>query len=376
MTLDAALAEAAGRAPGIAAGRAREAMARGDIEVARTFAPLTVSLAAGGNDPHWAAGVSQRLFVPGARGARIHAAELGAEGAEADRRANELTVRATTRRAYFALVRARQLESNAERTLRLAQESEAAVHLRFETGAAPELEWVQATLARASAEVAVSEQHADTVTLSAELAVLLGRDPRRLLAPGEEPVPPPPSLDAAVARAAQAPRARAKQADVDAARESLRAAKRERWPTPVVGVSLEGDGPHGESVFLRGALDLEVPTPGLGRGELDRLHAAVSLAEAQADEDRRQGLADIVVAHARLTSALATLRKYEADILPGLETTERMALDSYRAGRSPLLALNEALKSASDLRAQFIQAAFTAQSAFADLEVAVGSALP
>ncbi|MCY1021046.1 TolC family protein [Pyxidicoccus sp. MSG2] len=373
LPLRAALTEARGRAPGIAESRARESIALGEVGVARSVTPLTLSVAGGGNDPRWSVGASQRLPPPGARSARILAAELGARSAGDERRASEATTRADARRAYFSLVRARQLATAGARALSLARESEAAARLRFETGAAPELDFVQADLARATAEAQLLTQQGEVAALSAELALLLGRDPRLPLEPAEEPPPSLPSLEEVLARAAGAPLARARVSDVAAAEASLRAASRELWPAPTLGVSVEGEGPRGASAFLRGALDLDVPT--LGRGEVDRAEASLGLARVLAEQDRQRRTSEIVAAHQRLTAALATLERFTKQILPAVERTERMALESYRTGRSPLVSLNDALRAATDTRAQSAEAAFAAQSAFAALELAVGVAL-
>jgi cobalt-zinc-cadmium efflux system outer membrane protein len=375
LTLKAALAEAAAMAPGVAEAQAREAVAQGEVEAVRTLAPLAVSLGGGWNDPHWAVGLSQRLPVPGARAARVRAAEQGVLSAKGERYASEARARAETRRAYFSLVRAARLVDTASRALALARESEEAARLRFQTGAAPELDLVQARLARASAEAQLLTQQGEAAALSAEVALFLGRDPRRLLQPSEGPAPGLPPLEEVLARAAQAPLAQARQADVAAAEATLRAARRERWPVPSLGVAAEGEGARGASVFLRGSVDLEVPLPGLGRGELDRAEASIRVASALATEDRQRRLSEIVAAHQRLAAALAALERFSADILPAADTAERMALESYRAGRSALVSLNDARRAATDTRAQAIEAAFNAQAAFAALELAAGVAL-
>ncbi|MFL5344042.1 MAG: TolC family protein [Hyalangium sp.] len=373
LTLEATLAEATAQAPGIAETQAREALARGEVEVARTLPPLTLGLGGGGNDPRWSAGVSQKLPVPGSRAARIQAAEQGVLSAEAERRARATQARADARKAYFSLVRARQLVDTATRAVTLARQSEEAARLRFETGAAPELDLVQARLARASAEAQLLTQQGEVAALSAELALFLGRDPRRALEPVNTAPPRLLSLEDVLARAAQAPLAQARAADVTAAEATLRAARRERWPSPTVGVSVEGEGPRGANAFLRGALDFDVPL--WGRGEVDRAEASIRVAHALAEEDRRRRVAEIVAAHERLAAALAALERFSADILPAAETAERMALESYRAGRTALVSLNDARRAATETRVQAIEAAFNAQTAFAALELAAGIAL-
>jgi hypothetical protein len=99
------------------------------------------------------------------------------------------------------------------------------------------------------------------------------------------------------------------------------------------------------------------------------------VASALAAEDRQRRFSELVAAHQRLAAALAALERFSADILPATETAERMALESYRAGRSALVSLNDARRAATDTRAQAIEASFNAQAAFAALELAAGVAL-
>lgn len=376
LTLEVALSEAAAHAPGLAAAQARQDVARGALEATRTVNPLGVALGAGGNDPRWTVGLTQRLPLFGSRAARIRAAEQGVVSAEAERFASEARLRAETRRAYFALVRAGQLAETSARSLELIRESESIARLRVETGAAPELEAVQVGLTRASAEVQLAAQRGEVAALSAGLALYLGREPRRALRPMEPSAAPPlPALEDVITRAEGAPSMRARQADITSAEATLQAARRERLPVPSVGIAVEGDGPGGRSVSLRGALDLEVPLPGLGRGEVDQAEASLRLARALADEERLRRRSDIVVAHQRLAAALAALARFPEEILPAADKAQRMALEAYRAGRTPLVALNDARRAATDTQAQAVEARFAAQTAFAELELAVGVAL-
>lgn len=360
------------RAPANAQSRAQEAVAQGDEAIARTFAPLTLSLWGGGNDPRWAVGLTQKLPAPGARAARILAAELTTRSATDDRRASEAAVRADTRRNYFSLLRAHQLVEASARALSLARESESAAALLFESGAAPELDLVQARIARGAAEVQLLTHRGDLVAASAALALLLGREPRVVLEPVDALPPPLVELDSVLALAARSPAGEARQSEVAAAEATLRAARRERWPVPTVGISVEADGPRGRNAFFRGALDLDLSLPGLGRGETARAAASLVSARARQNEDQRSRRTELVSAHARLAAALAGMARYAEEILPAVEKTERMALEAYLAGRSPRVALNAALQAATEMRTQAIEATFAAQSAFADLELAIG----
>ncbi|MBF5045939.1 MULTISPECIES: TolC family protein [Myxococcaceae] len=374
LALEAALLEAAAHAPALAEARARQAAAHSEVGAAGALAPSTASVGAGFNDPRWSVGLAQRFSAFGARSARVAAAEAGARGAEAEARAGAAGVRAEARRAYFALVRAEAQLSAAERALQLARSGEEAAQARFDTGAAPELDLIQARLTRANAEAERETQEGERSARSAELAGLLGRDPARPLQPvGSAPPPPLPALAAVLARAATAPQALAGQAQVEVADAQLRAAQRERWPAPTVGVSVEAEGPPGEQRrYLRGGLELELPLLGLNGAEVRRAEATLRLAQAQAEADARRRRPAVVAAHLRLEAALRALAHYPKEILPAAERVEQMALEAYRAGQAPLSALNDARRASAETRDRAAEAAWAAQAAFADLELAAG----
>ncbi|WPB79571.1 TolC family protein [Archangium violaceum] len=375
LSLQAALGEASARGPAVLEARARQELARGEVTVARALDPFVLSVGGGGNDPRWSAGVSQRLVVSGARGSRVAASEADAQAAALLQRQALAEARSSARKAYFALLRARQLTEVARRSLSLALQSEQAARLRFETGAAPELDLVQASLARASVQTEVVTREGEQLALSAELAQLLGRAPELPLAPSASPVPALPPLETVLARARQSPGLLATRASLAGEEARLEAARQERWPAINLGVGTEGDGPGGRMVAARATLDFEFPLFGFNQGAISRARAAIELARTLEQNAARGRSAQVLAAHRRLEAALRALALYPEELLPDAERVERMALEAYGAGRSTLTTLNDARRAAADIRTQAIEAEFNAQTAFAELELAAGGAL-
>jgi outer membrane protein, heavy metal efflux system len=372
LSLQAALQEAEARAPAVLEARARQEVARGDVAVSRALEPFVLSVGGGTNDPRWSAGVSQRLPLFGVRGARVAASEADASAAELQYRQAVAEARASTRKAYFALLREQQLTEVARRNLSLAQQSEEAARLRFETGAAPELDLVQASVARAAAQTDVVNREGEQLALSAELAQLLGRDPASPLRPSTDPVPELPSLDTVLARAEQSPGLLATRATLLGEEARLEAARRERWPAIRLGVGSEGDGPGGRMVAARASLEFDFPLFGFNQGAIARAQAAIGLARTLERNVLRTRFSGVLAAHRRLEAALRARERYPGEILPAAERAEQMALEAYSVGRTSLTTLIDARRAATDIRTQAIDAEFKAQTAFADLELAAG----
>src|SRR5436190_2073771 len=86
-----------------------------------------------------------------------------------------------------AAQRAPDLAQLQRRRLEVAALGETAARARFQTGAAPRLDVVQAALSRATVEADQAAREADRDAASAELAFLLGREPAQPLEAGALP---------------------------------------------------------------------------------------------------------------------------------------------------------------------------------------------
>jgi hypothetical protein len=93
---------------------------------------------------------------------------------------------------------------------------------------------------------------------------------------------------------------------------------------------------------------------------------------ATAEEIRSEVFAAVAVAAARRDQAAA----YRDTILPQAAEVDEMALDSYRSGQTGLAALLQALQTSRDLRLQAVEAGVEYQEALAEVEGAMGVALP
>jgi len=376
ITLPAALAEATARAPALRRSLARAATRRAEVGATAALAPTELSVEGGLDEPRWTAGLSQRLPSL-AQGARVAAATAEARGAELEADQGAAEARAAARRAYFALLRDQQLVQLHKAQVEVASQGEAAARARFQTGAAPRLDVVQSALARATAEAERASREAERDASSADLALLLGRDPAWRSKRRTAPPPSLPPLDAVLARAGEGPAAKARDAEVQAAQRQLDAARLELVPSATVGASVEpfqGTGAEVSPPPLgpRAVVSLEFPLLGLNRGEIGAAAARLGEANLQRELAARERAAGVLAAHRRLGRALDALRRYREEILPAAADAEQMALEAYRAGRAPLSSLLEAQRSGGEVRQRAVEAAFGAQDALAQLETAAG----
>ena len=181
-TLQAVLAAAEQNNRTLIAARLGRAADLAGIDVAKQRPNPEASFEAGRDTPHEAFSVGVPLEIGGKRARRIDLANATLARTTADIAVQALDVRRAVRVAYFELVAAAgrlqvttDLRGFAERTRNAARD-------RFESGAAPRLEALQAELALAQAD---NEQEAARGRLEAaraELNTLIGRPPE---APGD-----------------------------------------------------------------------------------------------------------------------------------------------------------------------------------------------
>jgi cobalt-zinc-cadmium efflux system outer membrane protein len=265
---------------------------------------------------------------------------------------------------------AQELEAIATRARDAAQE-------RFQTGAAPRLEALQASLALAQAQNEVTAAAGGVNAARAELNALLAYPPEAapLLADPLEAGPlPPASIATADALAGNAELAVLdKRVAEERARVAL--AKALRRPDPVITGTLTYDAP-GEFVFgWRAAAAIALPLLTTGKPEVRVAEATLARTTADRAARAAQITGAVNAALARATAARQALDRYVQDILPASLQVEQMAEESYRAGQTGLPAYLQTLQAAREVRRAALQAGLDYQLALADLERAMGTPL-
>ena len=327
--------------------------------------------------PHWAFTGTVPLETSGKRQRRIDVANATLAVTEAETARITADVRADVRRAYYQVVGAVRRVAIAQELETIQSRARDAAQDRFQTGAAPRLEPLQASLALAQAQNEVAAARGDLNAARADLNALLAYPldaaptlADRLLT-GQLPTAEAATQQVQAANA----ELQVLQRRIDEERARVALAKAMRRPDPSVTATLTYDAP-GEFVYgWRAGAAVALPIFTTGRPEI--AVAEATLARTVADRDARvaQITGAVSAALARATAARQTVERYETEILPASLQVEQMAEESYRSGQTGLPAYLQTLQAAREIRQRALQAGLDYQLALADLERAMGTPL-
>jgi outer membrane protein, heavy metal efflux system len=377
LTLGDAITRALAGNPAVRAARSVRAIDLAAIQAAGQRPNPEVSVEAERDTPHWSFGGSVPIEVSGKRQRRIDVAQATLNVTEAETARVMAEVRSDVRQAYFTAVGAlrrlevaRELEGIATRARDAAQE-------RFQSGAAPRLEALQAALVLSQAQNDVTSARGEVTAARAELNALLGYPADA--APGLPDVlegPPPPDFAGASA-AALAGNAElevlARRVDEERARLAL--AKAMRRPDPSVASTLTYDAEPEFTFGWRFGVAIALPLFTTGRADVAVAEATLNRAIADRDARLAQITGAVAAAAARAASAHQALMRYQGDILPATIQVEQMAQESYQSGQTGVAALLQAVQGARETRLRALQAGLDYQLALAELERAIGAPL-
>jgi outer membrane protein, heavy metal efflux system len=359
------------------AARAARAIDVAGIQAAGQRPNPEVSFEVARETPHWAFTGTVPLELSGKRQRRIDVANATLAVTEAETARITADVRADVRRAYYQAVGAVRRVAIAQELETIQTRARDAAQDRFQTGAAPRLDALQASLALAQTQNDVAAARGDLNAARAELNALLGypleaapalADP---LDAGQLPTPEAATQQVLAGNA----ELQVLQKRIDEARARVELAKALRRPDPSVTASLTYDAP-GEFVYgWRAGAAVALPIFTTGRPEI--AVAEATLARTTADRDARvaQIGGAVSAALARATAARQTVARYQAEILPASLQVEQMAEESYRSGQTGLPAYLQTLQAAREIRQRALQAGLDYQLALADLERAMGTPL-
>jgi outer membrane protein, heavy metal efflux system len=377
LSLRDAIARAAEANPSLRAARSAEAIDVAGLAAARQRPNPEVSVEVERETPHWAFAGTFPLEVSGKRQRRIDVANATIAVTEAEIARVAADLRADVRRAYFVAVAAGRRVAVADDLVTIAMRFRDAARDRFQAGAAPRLEALQAELALAQTQNDATAGRGDLAAAQAELNALLAY-------PGDTAVSLVDTLEGgalpalpAVTAAALSGNAELALLDKRIAEERARVALATamRRPDPSFTGTLTYDAP-GEFTFgWRAAAAIALPIFTTGRPEIKVAEATLARAVADRDARTAQISGAVTAAMARATAARQALDRYQADILPSLLQVEQMAEESYRSGQSGLPAYLQTLQAAREIRQRAVQAGLDYQLALADLERAMGRPL-
>ncbi len=371
LTLQSAIATAAEHNRTLVALRLGRGADLAGIDVAKERLNPEASFEAGRDTPHEAFSVGLPLEFGGKRARRIEVAHATLARTDAEIAVQVLDIRRSVRLAYFELVAAAnrvevttELRGFAERTRNAARD-------RFQSGAAPRLEALQAELALAQVD---NEQEAARGRLEAarvELNTLLGMPPEAAATPsdGFDLGTPPADLASAIATSPDIVTID-RQIDEAVARERL--ARAMRTPDSTVSGGVLFDSPPEFTYGWKAGVAITIPVFTRHDAGVRVETAHVAQLRAQRDARLMELTGQATAAAARARAARQRFLRYRDEIVPQLSTIESMAEDSYRSGQTGLAAFLQAMQAAREVRLLATDAGLEYQSALADLERALG----
>ena len=380
LTLASALDLASRQNLDLAAARVQRAVARAGVRVAGERPNPAASFAALRDTPHESLFFDQPVEIGPKRKDRIELAREEGTLTETDISSLEREVRHAVRDAYFALAHARATTAEQSSVLKLAERLQDIAQARFQAGDVAQLEVTQAELevARARADVEVAQQE-ERVALS-DLNALLNEPAAENWDLGDAfaMLPPTETLDELLARAgaSNAEILRIEQeAKVEESRERLLEAERIPNLGLEFGVDFNSPGPGGFQEGPRGQISMELPIFSHNQGEIAQSEANQIALGGQLTAARRAADARVESAYFDLEARRTQAQLYRDTLLPASQRLEEMTEESYRAGKANILTVLGAQHDVQQVQRDYLGSLLAVQSAFAQLEEAVGAPL-
>ncbi len=355
----------------LAAARLGRAVDVAGVGVAGQRPNPEASFEAARDTPHEVLSLALPLELGGKRARRLDVANATLARTTAELVVQSLDIRRTVRLAYFELVAAASrvqvtsdLRGFAERTRNAARD-------RFESGAAPRLEALQAELALAQADNEAENARGRQLAARVAINTALGRPPDAPVDAGDafDTGGIPADLSALVTAAPDIA-ALDREIDEAVARERLAVAMRRPDPTLSGGVLFDA---RPEFMYgWRGGLAITIPVFTRRTAEVQIETARVAQLKAIREARVAALVGDPAAASARAQAARRQYQRYRDEIVPQLAAVEAMAEDSYRSGQTNLTAFLQALQAAREVRLRATDTGQEYQTALADLERALG----
>jgi cobalt-zinc-cadmium efflux system outer membrane protein len=287
-------------------------------------------------------------------------------------------MRRALRETFYGLIAADERLQISEAVLDIARRLAEATQARFDAGAAPRLEVLQAGLGVTRAETDVELSRSVRAAAQASLNAVLNLPPDQAvvlsgtLSDHRSAITYPQALALATASNTDLVGLDRQLAVEDRHTALLRA---ERLPTPVFSFRSLFNGSDFD-VTQGAAVSIEVPLFSRNQGDIAGSLATSTTLRLQRDATRRTLENSVFGTVAKIDAERQQVDAYERRLVPTATDLETLAEDSYRAGRTSVLAVLDAQRSLRDLRRDALQAALDLQMLLADLEELLGTPLP
>jgi cobalt-zinc-cadmium efflux system outer membrane protein len=360
----------------LAAVRRARAIRQAEVRAAGQWANPEFSAEITRDTPHGDVAVGFPVDIGGVRSRRVAVAKEGLAMADVEEAAAQRDLRRKVRLAFYGLLVADERLVLADSMLKVAGRINEVAQARFEEGAAPRLDVMEADLivvrVRTEMDLARSERRA----AQADLNALLNRPPGMTvsLAGEASDVPAMLTMDRATAEAL-ASNLDLRAIDREAAIENrqLSLLKAERVPTPTFSVGAALNAPGEFDVGAHAGVSLAIPLFSRNQGEIAGSLARTDTIKARREAIRRRVEAAVFAALERVTAQRARVEAFRATLVPTAITIQGLVEESYRLGRDSILTTLVAQRALRDVRTEYLEALLALQAAVADLEDILGA---
>lgn len=362
------------------AARAQRAVLLAEVRIAGQRPNPTAFFGALRDTPHESLFFDQPLEVGSKHEKRIELAQQESALKETDIAAVERRVRHDVRDAYFRVAFARGATAQRNESSKLAQRLHDIADARFQAGDIPELEVMQAQLESARAKSNLQVAHEEERVALSDLNALLN-EPAMLdwdFGAAFDALPPSVMLDGLLARAAASNsdiERILQESKVQQSQTSLLKADRIPNLSLEFGVDFNNPGQGGFREGARGQVSMELPLFSHNQGQIAQSIANQQVLDAELASARRATDARVESSFFDLEARLAEVQLYRDNILPSSKRLEEMSEESYRSGKANILTVLGAQRDVQQVEQDYLSSLLAVQSAFAQLEEAVGSPL-
>jgi cobalt-zinc-cadmium efflux system outer membrane protein len=299
--------------------------------------------------------------------------------ADIDVQAGMRIVRRQLREQFFGLLAADERVRLAESVVEIATRVRDAAQARFDAGAVPRLEVMQADLGVSRAEAEHEAARSERAAAQATLNGVLNAPPQQALALqgslADHTASPPFSEATLIAATSNTDLVGLdRQIDIEARRlELLRA---QRTPVPTFSIAALFNAPGDYGVAPAASVNVGLPIFSRNQGEIAASIATTSQLRGQREAIRRTVENAVYAATARVEAARQQVQTFQQRLIPVATELESLSEESYRAGRTSVLGVLDAQRSLRDLSRDAVQASLDLQMALAELEDLLGTPLP
>jgi outer membrane protein TolC len=325
---------------------------------------------------------SQTLPAVGKRELRYQAAVQGVDIAEAELETKKLEISARIRSTFYDLLRNEDELRLHEEQIALGRQAVASARIKYTVGRVPQQDVLKAQIAvtKLADHLAMFLQDGDLAR--ARLNTLMGRDPAAALevAGDYRTLAALPTLnDLKNTALTHRPELKAIQAAIRQSQTRVRLAEKNYKPDVSVGAGymLMPSGSMNRNGYMA---ELSLNLPWLNRGkhdsEIEEAQSQVSVQRAELEAQEAIVFEQIQETLIRAKTAARLVEIYRDTLRPQAQATLRAASAAYQTDQTDFLNLIDSQNTALDVEYSYYRALAEYDSRVAELETAIGTALP